>query len=54
MARSSECREQYAQKVIDTAGIVRDACFRQQSRDLAVIGLYFYARNANLTGALQD
>jgi uncharacterized protein YneF (UPF0154 family) len=26
MARSSECTEQYAQKVLDTAGIVRDAC----------------------------
>jgi murein L,D-transpeptidase YafK len=30
MARSSECTEQHAQKVIDTAGIVRDAMFRQQ------------------------
>jgi hypothetical protein len=27
--RSSECTEQYAQKVLDTAGIVRDAIFRQ-------------------------
>ena len=25
MARSSECTEQYAQKVLDTADIVRDA-----------------------------
>jgi len=25
MARSSECTEQYAQKVLDTAGIVREA-----------------------------
>jgi hypothetical protein len=25
MARSSECTEQYAQKVFDSAGIVRDA-----------------------------
>jgi hypothetical protein len=30
MARSSECTEQHAQKVIDTAGIVRDAILRQQ------------------------
>jgi hypothetical protein len=29
--RSSECTEQYAQKVLDTAGIVRDACLRQPS-----------------------
>ena len=28
MARSSECTEQYAQKVLDTAGIVRDAILR--------------------------
>jgi hypothetical protein len=27
MARSSECREQYAQKVLDTADIVREAIF---------------------------
>jgi hypothetical protein len=27
--RSSECTEQYAQKVLDTAGIVRDAIFQQ-------------------------
>ncbi|HUD55889.1 MAG TPA: hypothetical protein VMR02_11720, partial [Terracidiphilus sp.] len=27
MARSSECTDQYAQKVIDSAGIVRDAIF---------------------------
>jgi hypothetical protein len=31
MARSSECTEQYAQKVLDTADIVRDAMFRQLS-----------------------
>jgi len=29
MARSSECKEQYAQKVLDTADIVRDACLHQ-------------------------
>jgi hypothetical protein len=29
MARSSECKEQYAQKTLDTTDIVRDACFRQ-------------------------
>jgi hypothetical protein len=29
MARSSECTEQYAQKVFDSAGIVRDAIFQQ-------------------------
>jgi hypothetical protein len=27
MARSSECREQYAQKTLDTADIVREAIF---------------------------
>ena len=29
MARSSECTEQYAQKVFDSADIVRDAMFQQ-------------------------
>jgi hypothetical protein len=29
MARSSECKEQYAQKVLDTADIVREAICRQ-------------------------
>ncbi len=32
MARSSECTEQYAQKVFDSADIVRDAMLRQQRR----------------------
>jgi hypothetical protein len=31
MARSSECTEQYAQKVFDSAGIVRDAILQQLS-----------------------
>jgi hypothetical protein len=35
MARSSECKEQYAQKVLDTADIVRDAWFRKLSRLLS-------------------
>jgi hypothetical protein len=39
MARSSECMEQYAQKVIDSAGIVRDAIFRQQSPNRIVFRL---------------
>jgi len=29
MARSSECTDYYAQKVLDDAGIVREACLRQ-------------------------
>jgi hypothetical protein len=29
MARSSECTEQYAQKVFDSADIVRDAMLQQ-------------------------
>jgi hypothetical protein len=29
MARSSECTEQYAQKVFDSAGIVREAMLQQ-------------------------
>jgi hypothetical protein len=37
MARSSECTEQYAQKVIDSAGIVRDACFRQPSGKIPLL-----------------
>ena len=32
MARSSECTEQYAQKVLDTAGIVREAMLRQRPK----------------------
>jgi len=31
MARSSECTEQYAQKVFDSAGIVREAILQQRS-----------------------
>ena len=31
MARSSECKEWHAQKVIDSAGIVRDAMLRQST-----------------------
>ncbi|MDT7814200.1 MAG: hypothetical protein QOJ42_4116 [Acidobacteriaceae bacterium] len=31
MARSSECKEQYAQKTLDTSDIVREAIFRQLS-----------------------
>jgi hypothetical protein len=31
MARSSECTEQYALRVLDTADIVRDAMLRQPS-----------------------
>jgi hypothetical protein len=34
MARSWECTEQYAQKVLDTAGIVRDAMFRQKQMSI--------------------
>jgi hypothetical protein len=30
MKRSSECTEQYAQKVFDSAGIVREAILQQQ------------------------
>jgi len=33
MARSSECTEQYAQKVLDTADIVRDAIYHQLYRN---------------------
>jgi len=32
MARSSECTEQYAHKVLDSADIVRDAWLRKLSR----------------------
>ena len=34
MARSSECTEQYAQKVFDSADIVREGIYRQQSARL--------------------
>src|SRR5260370_7146800 len=33
MARSSECTGGYAKKVLDTADIVRDACFRQSESE---------------------
>ena len=33
MARSSECTDYYAQKVLDGVGIVRHACFRQLKND---------------------
>jgi hypothetical protein len=36
MARSSECTEQYAQKVLDTADIVREAMFQQVTVWLAL------------------
>jgi len=48
MARSSECTEQYAQKVLDTAGIVRDACFQQLSRRLSQHGFPRYGITAGL------
>jgi hypothetical protein len=32
MARSSECTDRYAQKVLDTADIVREAIYRQMRR----------------------
>jgi hypothetical protein len=32
MARSSECTDQYARKVLDTADIVREAIYRQPFR----------------------
>jgi len=31
MARSSECTDKYAQKMLDTADIVREAMLQQQS-----------------------
>jgi hypothetical protein len=37
MARSSECTEQYAQKVFDSAGIVREAIFRQLPQHCATM-----------------
>jgi hypothetical protein len=36
MARSSECTDQYAQKVLDTADIVREAMFQQVTVWLAL------------------
>ena len=32
MALFSECMDRYAQKLLDTAGIVRDAMFRQSTQ----------------------
>jgi hypothetical protein len=47
MARSSECTKQYAQKVFDTADIVRDAILQQAQ------GEHFIARLAALIFLLQ-
>jgi hypothetical protein len=35
MARSSECKEQYAQKTLDTADIVRDAIYANKNVERA-------------------
>ena len=37
MAHSSECPDQYAQKALDGADIVRDAIYRQPSSDVCLI-----------------
>ena len=39
MALFSECTDRYAQKLLDTADIVREAMFRQQSQP-TVLGWY--------------
>ncbi len=39
MARSSECTEQYAQKVFDSADILRDAMFHQSPLVVRPFGL---------------
>jgi eukaryotic-like serine/threonine-protein kinase len=39
MARSSECRDQFAQEVIDTADVVREAIFRQLTLRFGSTGL---------------
>ena len=44
MARSSECTEQYAQKVLDTADIVRDAIFQAVMYFFCFFGLRALAR----------
>jgi hypothetical protein len=36
MARSSECKEQYAQKTLDTADIVRDAWLQQSTSSVCI------------------
>ena len=41
MARSSECTEQYAQKGIDSADIVREAMFQQLTRTQGSSGFTF-------------
>ena len=39
MARSSECTGYYAHKVLDNAGIVREAMLRQQPRKQESVSL---------------
>jgi len=44
MARSSECKEQYAQKVLDTADIVREAWFQLSASIWADFSIYLDRR----------
>jgi hypothetical protein len=51
MAHSSECRDFYARKVLDTADIVRDAIYQQLTRPQ---GIYFGLRECSLEGQHDD
>jgi len=54
MARSSECTEQYAQKVFDSAGIVREAMFRQLTKPCGPTRLSFPYKNLAFVLALRQ
>jgi hypothetical protein len=45
MAHSSECRDGYAQKVLDTADIVREEIYRQRSQLPDLIGVFHFTES---------
>jgi hypothetical protein len=55
MARSSECTERHAQKVIDSAGIVRDAILQQQpvlANRVAILRVSFIRQPRSQSGTV--
>jgi hypothetical protein len=52
MARSSECTEQYAQKVFDTADIVREVIFRQPQANNSEFWLEYHEYTCDMRVSL--
>jgi hypothetical protein len=53
MARSSECTDQYARKVLDTADIVRDAIFHQPTSNF-LITPFFLLQDSSAAEAIRS